>query len=336
MQTYQTFLGIDVSRNHLDCTLLKDGVIVSQKQIKNNLASIESYLAKLETQIDISFLLVCLEPTGVYINFLLTALLDKKMNVWVENALQIKQSMGFTREKNDKEDAYRIALYAFRFQDRCKLYTPVSQSIKTLKTLQLVRKNLIKCKKQLETFWKESQKFETEQQNEYLTEHLQKPVEQIKEQIIAVEKSMKNVIRNDEKLKELYRLTTSVVGVGDVTAIKLLVVTQGFTKFKSAKQLACYAGVVPFEKSSGNHKGKPRVSKIADKSLKTLLHMCALAAIKVKGGELSEFYERKIKEGKNKMSVLNALRNKILQRVVACVQNNKIYERQGVGFQNAA
>jgi hypothetical protein len=42
---------------------LKDGVIVSQKQIKNNLASIESYLAKLETQIDISFLLVCLEPT---------------------------------------------------------------------------------------------------------------------------------------------------------------------------------------------------------------------------------------------------------------------------------
>lgn len=64
--------------------------------------------------------------------------------------------------------------------------------------------------------------------------------------------------------------------------------------------------------------------------------MCALAAIKVKGGELSEFYERKIKGGKNKMSVLNALRNKILQRVVACVQNNKVYERQGVEFRNAA
>ena len=336
MQTYQNFLGIDVSRNHLDLTVLNQDNLVAHKQIKNNLTSIESYLKHLEKTINLDSLLVCLESTGVYANFLLVALVNRKMKIWLESALQIKRCMGVTRGKNDKIDAHRIALYAFRYQDSCKLYVPVSKSISSLKTLQLARKKLVKCRKQLKTFWKEARVFETEEQNLLLKQHLDKPVAVLNEQIAEVEQQMKEVIKNDTELKELYRLVTSVVGVGEVTAIKLLVVTQGFTKFKSAKQLACYAGVVPFDNSSGKHKGKPKVSKIADKSLKTLLHMCALASIKVKGGELQQFYERKLGQGKNKMSVLNAIRNKILQRVVACVEKKTMYQKTGVEFQNAA
>jgi hypothetical protein len=54
--------------------------------------------------------------------------------------------------------------------------------------------------------------------------------------------------------------------------------------------------------------------------------MGALAAVRV-GGELKAYYQRKVKEGKNKMLVLNAVRNKLLARVYACVQEMRLYSR---------
>ncbi|GAL65433.1 hypothetical protein [Jejuia pallidilutea] len=60
--------------------------------------------------------------------------------------------------------------------------------------------------------------------------------------------------------------------------------------------------------------------------MKTLLHMAALSSIRIKG-EIQDFYHRKIKEGKNKMSILNAIRNKIVLRVFACVKNNRMYQK---------
>ena len=54
--------------------------------------------------------------------------------------------------------------------------------------------------------------------------------------------------------------------------------------------------------------------------------MAALAAITVKG-ELREYFDRKVKDGKNKMAVLNAVRNKLVLRIFACVKENKKYEK---------
>ena len=58
--------------------------------------------------------------------------------------------------------------------------------------------------------------------------------------------------------------------------------------------------------------------------LKSLLHMAALAAIKP-NGDLKTYYERKVAEGKNKMSVLNAVRNKRIHRIFAVLKRNAEY-----------
>ncbi len=41
--------------------------------------------------------------------------------------------------------------------------------------------------------------------------------------------------------------------------------------------------------------------------------------------DLSEYYQRKTAEGKNKMSVINAIRNKLLLRIFAVVWDNRTY-----------
>ena len=65
---------------------------------------------------------------------------------------------------------------------------------------------------------------------------------------------------------------------------------------------------------------------MANKKVKTILHMAAISAIQVKG-DLMDYYNRKIKEGKHKMSVINAVRNKIIQRVFACVKQDRLFEK---------
>ncbi|MCF6352000.1 MAG: IS110 family transposase, partial [Cyclobacteriaceae bacterium] len=42
--------------------------------------------------------------------------------------------------------------------------------------------------------------------------------------------------------------------------------------------------------------------------------------------DLKAYYERKVSEGKNKMSVINAIRNKLIHRVFTCVNENRKYE----------
>lgn len=54
-----------------------------------------------------------------------------------------------------------------------------------------------------------------------------------------------------------------------------------------------------------------------------------MAAIRAKG-ELQDYYQRKVKEGKNKMLVLNAVRNKLIHRVYAVVERGEKYDKNYV------
>lgn len=127
-------------------------------------------------------------------------------------------------------------------------------------------------------------------------------------------------------MKSTEKLIRSVPGVGFITAFTLLAKTNGFTKFKTARQLACMAGVVPFDNQSGKFRGKSKVSQNADKQLKTILSLAALRVIQMKDNEMGKYYEKKVKEGKNKMAVINAIRNKIIHRVFAVIKNQKMYK----------
>jgi hypothetical protein len=43
--------------------------------------------------------------------------------------------------------------------------------------------------------------------------------------------------------------------------------------------------------------------------------------------DMNIYYKRKVDEGKNKMLVINAVRNKLVQRIFACVNDNRLYEK---------
>lgn len=143
--------------------------------------------------------------------------------------------------------------------------------------------------------------------------------------IKTIEREMVKIVKEDSSILANYNLLKTVPGIGLLTAIYLICCTYNFTIKINGKQLACYAGVVPFEHSSGiSIKGRNRVHRMANKDLKKLLHLSALSVIQYYP-EFKIYYERKKQEGKHPMSILNAIRNKIVLRAVAVVNNQRPY-----------
>ena len=155
----------------------------------------------------------------------------------------------------------------------------------------------------------------------------EKETKMLSEHIAFLENEIENLINSDEDLRGKKETIQSIPGVGKVLSWMMIAKTEGFTKINEARKMACYAGVVPFENQSGTSlRHKPKVSYFADKSLKSVLHLAAMSAIRLEN-DLRVYYQRKVKEGKNKMLVLNAVRNKIVHRIFALIKTGKSYEK---------
>lgn len=327
----KTFIGIDFSKHTLDVTYLNSEISKDQDyaQFFNTTEGCMSMIKWLEKKSkDTKDWLFCGEYTGIYAMTLATVLNEKGLDLWLENPSQIKYSSGIKREKTDKVDSLQIALYAQRFLDRVKLYKPNNNTLLRLRELVNYKDRLTKSKTLLTVPVKELKKVrKTWKEVDSIAASTQNIVEKIEQEIKAIENQMLHLLKSDPELKRLYILVNSVVGVGMQTAIYMLIHTCGFTSFSNPRQLACYCGIAPFSKQSGTSvKGKTQVSHIANKKLKTLLHMCALNAIRY-DPFLKEYYDRKVEDGKHKMNVLNMVRNKLVYRIFAVVKSNQEYDR---------
>ena len=328
MKQYTHFFGVDISKKTIDVTLLKD-MQVTHRQFSNDSAGIDELMQWL-TELSLSYegALFCMEATGLYCFALTQFLAVNSIDTWIEHAAQIKKANVLDRGKNDKIDSRRIALYATKNLDRLRLWKPMSSTLEKIKHLSSLRERLVETKKKLTVPIKEFEEVGNIAMARLLTKTIRKSLNAIDKDLKNVEASIIGIVNEDENLKKLYKLITSVVGIGFVTAINLMVYTNGFTVLKDPRKLACYCGVAPFEYSSGSSiRGKTKVHFMANKKLKCNLHMASLSAVKL-DADLKAYYERKVAEGKNKMSVLNAVKNKLLARVIAVVNKGEEYVRK--------
>jgi transposase len=323
------FVGIDVSKKTLDFCLVQNGSKILSQTIANVPTEIKRCVSEFlkHSQGGLKETVFCMEHTGIY-NFPLVKYLQGiGAHIWLESGLQIKKSMGIARGKNDQVDAYRIAIYAFDKRYQMKLWKAPREIIEKLSAYLAQRARLVKIQKLLLVPVKEQMLYHDKEQVKLLKRNTEPVLKSIIKQLKEIEKEILKLIGSDERLAKLYKYVSSVKGVGFVTTVNIIVSTNEFISISEPKKFACYAGVVPFEHSSGTSvRGKTRVSRLANKNIKMLLHLSALTAIR-SDGDLHEYYNRKLAEGKNKMSVINAIRNKIVLRIFACIRNEKKYEK---------
>ena len=325
---FENFIGIDISKLTLDiCLITSQGELLFAK-IENDRLSIKKYLKTLFRQQTIlpQDTLICAEHTGHFGNKLIDACVTSGLSLWVESAYNIIHSQGMTRGKDDKTDAQRIAIYAKRFSDSAKLYRPKNSNIKLLERLfserELVVKDIAKYKSQLKQeegffdarYFKEKQK------------RIQRLMKCNQNALNEIQEKIDEIISNDIELANTIENITSIPGVGLQTALATIIATDNFNRFNNARKFCCHAGCAPFRYQSGSSiKSKHRVSQRANKNLKKIFHMAALSTLRT-SGEFREYFDRKVAEGKNKMTVINALRAKLIHRIFALAKQNRKYE----------
>jgi len=128
---FDFFIGVDVSKDELDFAVQQGKQLLFHKEVANQPGAIKLFIKELgkQPEFNLSKAVFCMEHTGIYNNHALVCLHQKKANICLEAATQIKRSLGNIRGKNDKVDAIRIAEYAYTKRDNLRLWAPKREVI---------------------------------------------------------------------------------------------------------------------------------------------------------------------------------------------------------------
>jgi transposase len=322
------FIGIDFSKSTFDVSLLEriEQRSFVRETFENGEKGYNSFLKWVSKQSKIKRedWLFCGEHTGIYSRNLSNFLARKGLFIWLENPLQIKRCSGVQRTKTDRYDSAVIAQYACRYIDRATAYKPAEKEIESLQLLVAYRGRLVKSKVALELGAGEMRTvIKRDETARFVYEKSMLEVNRIKKQISDVERKMHETIMNSS-LKENYLLITSIKGVGMQTAVALMIHTNNFSGFQTARQIVSYCGSAPFPNQSGTIDKGNKISRLANKELKVLLSQCAQSAI-LYNRDIAAYAQRKIAEGKPKRLIVNNVRSKLIQIIFAVVKSKIPY-----------
>jgi transposase len=312
MNKVKTIFGIDISKNTFDVMDCSG----KHNQFENNQIGFVKFLKLLDSDSH-----CVMEATGYYHYQLAHYLVENKIMVSVENPLSIKRfiQMKLSRIKTDKSDAKMICLYG---QER-ELQPWVGYSKNQMECFQMMRL--------LETYTKQSTAYKNKLQAEQTLGNPSKDV------VGSLKRSLKNLEKESQKIEEILlklvkedyqemlTVVQSISGIGSKTALLLLVVTDGFTRFESSGQLCSFCGLTPSIRQSGTSvKGRSRISKIGNAKLRNLLFMCSFTACK-HNKACKAIYDRIVNQGKSKKLALIAVCNKLLKQAFAIAKSGVEY-----------
>jgi len=324
------FIGIDISKATFNYCLRYGGSNVVNGKVSNNVESINEFILLLKStpEFKIAYAVFGMEVTGVYGLILINTLTKIKAKIVVEPALRIKNSLGIIRGKNDKLDAARIARYLIKNLQELKFWVPRRKIIDELSSLSTLRERMVRVKTIICTPLIEDDGFIDSTISKANIDLCSPSITHVNQLITEVDDRIKQLWNNDSHCKRLMQIMLSVMGIGDVTALQMLIHTNEFNSITTARTFASYCGVAPFEIDSGTSvKKAARVSEHANKRIKSLLHNGARTCIG-HDPEIKAYYKRRVEvDKKKKRSVMNAIKFKIICRVFSCIRGDRLYER---------
>ena len=318
MTKVNQFVGIDISKLTFDVGFPsdKEGKYRHEKH-ENNKSGFLTFMKSLTPDS------VCvMEASGPYYMPLANYLYDQGIEVRVVNPLAVKHfsRMRMTRAKTDKKDAALIAEYAK--SENPLVWKPKAEHLVELQQLQAVVDGFIMRKTQL-----------SNQQEAFTAAGtLKSPaLSIIKKEIKHIEDIIKKVEADMEAItkkyhKEMFAQLKSIPGIGKRTAMLLIVITDGFTRFETSKQLVGYIGLCPRIYDSGTSvKGRQKICKMGMSRMRSLLYVCAMQA-KTCNVACAQMFSRLKEKGKNGKLVIVAVANKLIKQAFAIATSDRYYE----------
>jgi transposase len=240
------FIGIDFSKKTVDVSVIDVEnlqQVAGYQQFENDKEGCKSMLKRVKGlgHVPKGEWLFCGEHTGLY-SVLAGEFLQKNgLFFRMENPLQIKQSTGVKRDKNDRIDSRDIALYAARFQDRARNYHLPAKVLKPLELLLSFRERLLRNKHTLSVSSAEVCRiFQRDVTARYIYGQSRRDIERIGKEIKEIETKMQALMQESEAVRENCERVSSIKGIALINTVAIIVATQNFIRFENSRRFACY------------------------------------------------------------------------------------------------
>jgi len=319
------FIGIDVSKAKLDCSLLLD-VTCSKRRAKSvansKVGVTELLIWCAKQQVTVHELHAILEGTGVYHEQAALALADAGATVSIVNPAQVKdfgRSLG-VRTKTDGVDSLVLARFGAMLTPRP--WTPPAQEARVLQAL-LSRREAIAQDLQRER--NRLEKADATDTPALIRQSIVTSITFLEQQLAKLQQDIDDHINKHPSLKADRDLLISIPAVGPQVGNHLLAVMHNH-QFQSAEQLAAYLGLVPVERQSGTSVlGRPRLSKAGPARIRAILYMAAIVGTQY-NPHIKALYQRLQDRGKSKMSALGAAMRKLVHLCFGVLKTRQPYQ----------
>lgn len=315
------FIGIDVSKAKLDCSLLLD-VTRSKRRAKtvaNSKVGVSELLAWCVKQHASNHELhAILEGTGVYHEQAALALAEAGVTVSIVNPAQVKdfgRSLG-VRTKTDGVDSLVLARYGALLNPRP--WTPARVLQALLSRREAIAQDLQRERNRLE-------KADATETPPLIRQSILDSIVFQEKQLAKLQQDIDDHINKHPNLKADRELLVSIPAVGPQVSNHLLAVIHNH-QFQSAEQLAAYLGLVPIERQSGTSiLGRPRLSKAGPPRVRAVLYMASIVGTQ-HNPHIKALYQRLQERGKTKMSALGAAMRKLVHLCFGVLKTRQPYQ----------
>ena len=314
-------LGIDISKLKFNVCLINQSGKLRHKVFPNTASGYEQLKGWLSRQ-GVEHVHACLEATGTYGEALALFLHEAGYLVSMINPAAIKAyaQSRLSRTKTDRVDAELIA--RFCQAQAPPAWRPLPAEVRELQALVRRLESLIEMRVMEENRLSSGITVDSVRQS------IEELLAYLNQQIKRTEELIRNHINNHPTLKQQSELLDSIPGIAESTAALLLSEMTDITRYRSARQVAAYAGLVPREHQSGSSvRGRTRLSKIGNARLRRALYFPAITALRC-----SQFFQQWAeglhKRGKSKMSVICAVMRKLIHLAYGVLKNDKEFDPQ--------
>ena len=289
------FIGIDVSKAHLDLAVRPSGQVW---QVANEAEAIVALVAQLQV---LQPRLIVLEATGGLEMAVTVAIAGAGLPIAVVNPRQARafaKSVG-KLAKTDKIDARLLAHFADAIRPEPRALP--DEQTQRLQAVLTRRRQIVEM-------------LVAEKNRVYLAhaqvqERLREHIDWLNDELAELEEQLRELIQDSPVWQEKDELLQSVPGVGPVLSTTLLAELPELGKL-NRKQIAALVGVAPFNCESGYMQGK-RAIWGGRASVRAVLYM-AIHSARRYNPVIRAFYERLIQAGKLPKVALVACMHKLL------------------------
>lgn len=311
-------VGIDISKTSFDAAWLANG-----QQRHQTLAYTADGMTELLTITPADSHYV-MEATGVYHSRLALRLHEAGRRVTVLNPLVVKRyaQMQLSRVKSDKADAALLRQYGE--QHPLTPWAPAAVEVLELQQAHAWLDDLVRARTQLLN--RQEAAAHQPRPSAFVAQQMSAQLQQLDQQIRDCEQHLEALVK--KSFSALYARLLSIPSVGPRTAMELIIVTAGFSRFTDVKALGAYIGVTPTTCQSGTSiRGPGGIAKLGQGRMRQLLYLCSWTA-KSCNPACRTLYARLKAAGKPAKVINIAIAHKLLRQAFAVATTNRPYSAE--------